>query len=297
MTIDDAKRRLRPDDTPRFQLCDARVYVSHEGFHFIDQTDPPLPRDRQESRLTEVDVGYIERTLQANSDRFAHHLRHVASQRSLRGTRVLDIGCGGGAFLTRARDAGAICTGLEVNPLRVAYSRHRAGLDVRFETIEEFVADSAHERAFDIVTLWDVIEHVNEPFLTLECAVRALRPGGVLLVDTPARDSFYHRMGEASYRLTAGRVPLFLNSLYSGQMFGHKQIFSTAEMYRMLAQLGLEQVCISKFHELSFPVEHELERLLRSRTLSRALGPTARLIHKALPIANKMLAIGRVSDV
>jgi 2-polyprenyl-6-hydroxyphenyl methylase/3-demethylubiquinone-9 3-methyltransferase len=293
LTIDDAKQRLDAAAAPRFLLNDARVHVSPEGFHFIEHLDPPLPKERQVAALAAADIAYIERTLHANSARFSQHLALVGSCRPLQGARILDVGCGGGAFLSLARSAGSICTGLEVNPVRVAYSRERARLDVRFQTIDEFVSDGTQRGNFDVVTLWDVIEHVNEPFRTLECAVQALRPGGVLLIDTPARDSFYHRLGELSYHASRGRVPLFLNSLYSSQPFGHKQIFSTTEMRQMLQRLRLGNIWIQKFHEFSFPVEHELERLVRSRAFARAMAPTARLLQRVIPIANKMLAIAR----
>ncbi len=146
---------------------------------------------------------------------------------------------------------------------------------------------------FDAVTLWDVIEHVNYPFQTLQCAVNVLRPGGWLLIDTPCRDSFYHRFGELTYRLTGGRYPTFLNAMYSSHLFGHKQIFSTPEMRLLFESAGLQVVDLRKFHELSFPYEFYMKRLIKRQRVVNFLLPVVRLFFSIFKIQNKQLVIGK----
>jgi len=67
------------------------------------------------------------------------------------------------------------------------------------------------------VTLWDVIEHVNYPFEALQSAANVLKQGGFLLIDTPCRDSFYHQFGAFTYEITGGKLPTFLNAMYSSR--------------------------------------------------------------------------------
>jgi 2-polyprenyl-6-hydroxyphenyl methylase/3-demethylubiquinone-9 3-methyltransferase len=138
-----------------------------------------------------------------------------------------------------------------------------------------------------------VIEHVNYPRQTLQCAANVLKPGGLLLIDTPCRDSFYHRFGEFTYKLTRGKYPTFLNAMYSSHLFGHKQIFSTSEMRTLFESVGLEVIDLHKFHELSFPYEFYLKKLFKSQLLVNLLLPLVQIFFKIFKIQNKMLVIGR----
>jgi hypothetical protein len=112
-------------------------------------------------------------------------------------------------------------------------------------------------------------------------------------MDTPCRDSFYHRAGGITYKLTGGKYPTFLNAMYSSHMFGHKQIFSTTEMKGLFEAVGMEVVELRKFHELSFPYEFYLKKLVRSEVLVKLLLPLVRAFFWIFKIRNKMLVVGR----
>ena len=118
-------------------------------------------------------------------------------------------------------------------------------------------------------------------------------PGGLLLIDTPCRDSFYHQVGELTYRLSGGRFPTFLNAMYSSHAFGHKQIFSTREMKELFSSCGLEVIQLQKFHELSFPYAFYLRKLLRTEALVKLSLPLVKAFFRLFKIRNKMLVIGR----
>lgn len=278
----------------RYRLANANVYVSPKGFHFIDYLDPVETIDPRISGagLTPEEIGYIERQLQFNAGRFEHQVDAVRRFLDPAGRRVLDVGCGGGLFLTKMRDLGAKVTGLELSDTRAAYAQTRHGLDVIKRPVEDPYWEN-HHGTFDVVTLWDVIEHVNAPAATLEAATKLLRPGGMLFIDTPCRDAFYHRCGEVTYRMSGGRYPTFLDAMYSAHLFGHKQIFSIREMTTLYAALGLEVLISKTFHELSFPKEFYLRKLLRSEAAARVLAPVASLLLAIVPIRNKMLVAGR----
>ncbi len=113
------------------------------------------------------------------------------------------------------------------------------------------------------------------------------------MIDTPCRDSFYHQVGEITYRLSGGRFPTFLNAMYSSHRFGHKQIFSTSEMKELFRSCGLEIVQLQKFHELSFPYEFYLRKLLHSEVLVKLSLPLVKAFFRMFKIRNKMLVIGR----
>ena len=122
-----------------------------------------------------------------------------------------------------------------------------------------------------------------------------MKQDGLLFIDTPCRDSFYHQFGEFTYHVSRGKYPTFLNAMYSSHLFGHKQIFSTAEMKKLYEAAGLEVVYLQKFHELSFPYEFYLKKLLHSEALVKLSLPAVRAFFWFFKIRNKMLVIGKKS--
>jgi 2-polyprenyl-3-methyl-5-hydroxy-6-metoxy-1,4-benzoquinol methylase len=295
MSIDEIKKHRAERACLKYRLRNANVYVSPEGFHFTDYLDPvgEISPEVDASQLTESEASYIESQLQANLNKFGNQVEILGSHLPLAGLKVLDIGCGGGLFLSLLKDQGAQVTGIELSDSRAHYARTKHALEIYKIPIESDFWQKGQAGAFDAVTLWDVIEHVNYPFQTLQCAANVLRPGGFLLIDTPCRDSFYHRFGEFTYRLSGGRYPTFLNAMYSSHLFGHKQIFSTAEMRQLFESVGLQVIDLHKFHELSFPYEFYLTKLLKSQALVKVLVPFVRLFFRIFKIQNKMLAVGK----
>jgi 2-polyprenyl-3-methyl-5-hydroxy-6-metoxy-1,4-benzoquinol methylase len=98
------------------------------------------------------------------------------------GTSLLDIGCGGGFFLFNASKAGYTTKGIELSQDAAAYARKEFGLDV---DAGHFEKSQLPENCFDVVTLWQVLEHVPYPLMILKEAHRILKPGGVVAVSTP----------------------------------------------------------------------------------------------------------------
>jgi 2-polyprenyl-3-methyl-5-hydroxy-6-metoxy-1,4-benzoquinol methylase len=102
--------------------------------------------------------------------------RHLPS----RPGRLLDVGCGNGVFLLRAKAAGWDTVGLEPDPAAVAAARE-SGSDVRQGTLESSVVSGP----FDVITAAHVIEHVHEPSLFLKRIFDLLTKGGYVWIATP----------------------------------------------------------------------------------------------------------------
>ncbi len=95
---------------------------------------------------------------------------------------LLDIGCNIGAFLTEARVAGFKTAGVEMNRECAEYAKSQLGLDVFNGRLDQAkFADGS----FDVVTLYDLLEHVPEPKLLLRVIRRILKPTGLLVVQSP----------------------------------------------------------------------------------------------------------------
>lgn len=280
-----------------YKLRNANVYVSPDGFHFTDYLDPveEISPEIDGTRLTDQEASYIETQLQANAQKFKHQVEVFKKHLSIENARVLDIGCGGGLFLAMLKREGTHvqAVGIELSDSRAQYAATKHGLEIHKHPIESDFWQKGYANYFDAVTLWDVIEHVNYPFQTLQSAANVLKKDGLLLIDTPCRDSFYHQVGEITYRLTGGRFPTFLNAMYSSHLFGHKQIFSTQEMKELFKAAGLEVLELEIFHELTFPYDFYLRKFFKSEVIIKLLLPAVRAFFWLFKIRNKMLVIGR----
>jgi SAM-dependent methyltransferase len=104
--------------------------------------------------------------------------------------RLLDVGCATGDFLAAAQERSWAAQGVELSGHAAAVARRR-GVDVRVGTLRNARFPDA---SFDVVTMLDVIEHLNDPMAELKEVRRVLRPGGIICVETPNWDSIYRRV-------------------------------------------------------------------------------------------------------
>jgi 2-polyprenyl-3-methyl-5-hydroxy-6-metoxy-1,4-benzoquinol methylase len=118
---------------------------------------------------------------------FKHLLRgtHIVP-----GKRILDVGCGNGAFLSKMQAAGMDAYGVEFSP-DGAKEAQRRGLKVKQGTLEQQKYPSRH---FDVITLNHVFEHVPDPVGTLRELKRILKPGGRIIMAVPNNRSLAYMM-------------------------------------------------------------------------------------------------------
>lgn len=94
--------------------------------------------------------------------------------------KVLDVGCGRGAFLQRVRAAGAIeAVGVESNPSAREAAR-AAG-----HVVHGTVAEAESSAPYDAVCMFQVIEHLADPFAAFEDVRKLVRPDGLIVVTMP----------------------------------------------------------------------------------------------------------------
>ncbi|MCK6538974.1 MAG: methyltransferase domain-containing protein, partial [Anaerolineales bacterium] len=123
--VDALKRNPSGYARRTYKLKNADVYVSADGFHFIDRLDPveDLPPEIDASQLTGDTAAYIETQLQANERKFLHQAEVLEKYLPLPNAKVLDIGCGGGLFLSLLERRGANVTGIELSDSRAQYAQ------------------------------------------------------------------------------------------------------------------------------------------------------------------------------
>jgi len=116
-------------------------------------------------------------------------------QASARG-RLLDVGCGNGAFLARMRTLGWDVQGVEPDPQAAALAAEAYKLPVLIGTLQDAGLPDA---SFDAITMSHVIEHVPDPQLLLKECCRLLKENGRLVVLTPNITSLGHRLFRRSW--------------------------------------------------------------------------------------------------
>jgi len=137
---------------------------------------------------------------------------------------LLDVGCGSGSFLARVRDeTGAAVAGVDFVDLS-----HREEFDgVEFHH-GVFYEQPCGRSRFDAITMWHFLEHDYDPLRSLRHALRALRPGGLLVVEVPRLDSL-------SFRLFGSRWP-------GVQAPQHTALFDKQRLVQMVSSAGFDVV-------------------------------------------------------
>lgn len=152
--------------------------------------------------------------------RFAHVEKFVKPG------RMVDVGCAMGFFMDEAAKRGWQVEGLDVSQYAVDYVQRRFGHTAYNGSLTS--VDLPHT-AYDLVTMYDVIEHVPDPRAYVQRVADLLKPGGVFELATPDVGSF-------PARLTGKR---WIGYKLSEE---HVYYFSVATLRRMLAEAGFEVV-------------------------------------------------------
>lgn len=99
---------------------------------------------------------------------------------------LLDVGCGPGSFLRLAKSSGYQVAGIDVSPVAIKVATEKFGLsDAYVMSIEELLSQS-WQRRFDIICLFDVLEHLENPVSVLSGLRKLLKPGSYLVCTVPS---------------------------------------------------------------------------------------------------------------
>lgn len=153
---------------------------------------------------------------------FERHLKPLEKLHAPPG-RLLDVGAYTGVFVEIAAKHGWEATGVEPSHWAVEQARAQ-GLNM----IEGTLATSGlADASIDVVTMWDVIEHLTDPLAEVQQAYRLLKPGGLLVVHTMDIDSLFAR-------LLGGRWPWLMEM--------HVYYFSRRTLAALLTKAGLRVI-------------------------------------------------------
>ena len=149
---------------------------------------------------------------------------------------LLDIGCGRGKFLDLARSRGWQVAGIEPGEEHTLYTKEKLKIEVTKTSLE--AAQFPAER-FNVITLWDVIEHVADPKDVLKKVRSWLRPGGLILLATPNHQSLLNFLARRVYVLSGGRIKKPLAYFFVPE---HVLYFTPVSLRQLVKECGFVPV-------------------------------------------------------
>jgi len=167
-----------------------RTVISRSsGFVFVDPR--PTTEELADFYLRHYRTAYKSSSLPSwkHSARAANvaNLRMAMIRRTVSpGARILDIGSGSGELLYIGEQLGYQMEGIEIDPSYAEFGRRTYGVDLRTQSWEDLNKPSG---TFDVVTIFHVLEHLENPVWVIEKLAKLLRPNGRLIVEVPNVES------------------------------------------------------------------------------------------------------------
>lgn len=180
--------------------CEARDRVVVDGTRIVECVQCGLTRQADAVGPASYDASYFAserrkggyanyfRDAGINQRTFGARLERIASRVDAPG-RLLDVGCALGDFVLEAVRKGWSAEGLEVSEFAATEARRR-GAVVHLGRAEEILPAAT----YDVVTLYDTLEHTADPVGMLRSVARTLVPGGLVHVVTPNVDGIQARV-------------------------------------------------------------------------------------------------------
>jgi len=193
------------------------------------------------------------------------------------GKNIFDVGCGNGLFLATAKKRGWDINGCDSSKANVALAAQKLGINV---DCAGFAQWEPCGRKYDVVSFWDVLEHLSEPHLFIKKALEILKPGGQILVGGPNDRSFLRIFAERLFFMTAGRIRGPIRKAY---LLEHIAYYTIDTIKALFSQHGMNIRCY-------FMSSTDLEKY--SFTLSEKISASLVLgLGKVLNLQNRFIAI------
>ena len=186
------------------------------------------------------------------ADRLLRHTKQMVKRieailrKKRNGMRLLDVGCSNGAFISAAQTLGIKAEGVEpaAAPAQAAVE---SGLKVHQGFLQDIHLANA---SFDVVTLFEVLEHIKDPLSLMKECHRVLSQGGLLVIRTGNTDSW-------SARFMKNRWEYFSITEHGG----HISFFNPVSMLKLAQRSGFS-IASLKTHRVSFYQKGEIPNLI-----------------------------------
>jgi SAM-dependent methyltransferase len=215
---------------------------------------------------SEIDSRIVRAMKRATYSRQIRRLPPAASFGGQR--RLLDCGAATGFFVELAAESGWDAFAIEISEFGSQACMELLGRDKVFRGEVQDATFAANPGGqFEVITMFDFIEHVRDPREVLKWARRSLNPGGILLLTTPSVSSIsWHLMGHQWFHYVRE----------------HLWFFNPQSIRTLLLESGFSTV---KVHALrkAVTVNYALAHYARKTTYNKLFTPLARTLNSILP--------------
>ena len=163
---------------------------------------------------------------------------------------VTDIGAASGVFLSALKNRGISSSGLEANSWLVNYGRKHYGVDLHRGGDLDFVPNSEMR---NIVTYWDVLEHLPDPKSSISFMASALRKESIIFLSLPSTDS-------KSFKFLKWYWPMHLDV--------HLFYFNQKSLDALFSNLGFKRIYVSNYWQ-TISIGYLILRILRIISFNR----------------------------
>jgi 2-polyprenyl-3-methyl-5-hydroxy-6-metoxy-1,4-benzoquinol methylase len=190
---------------------------------------------------------------------------------------LLDIGCGDGAFLAKARETGFEVYGIDLDSNSIEAAKKKFNLStLSTASINDFSNDAKrNNQKFDVITFFEVLEHQDNPLQFIGLVKSLLKPGGWLAGSVPNRARF---MAKFDRKFNNGDLPPH-----------HFLWFSPDVLRYFLAHAGFESISLHESGNTPFP---ELNSKVSALLARRFSGQPHPLLEKILRLASVPITSG-----
>lgn len=182
------------------------------------------------------------------------------------GRKIFDVGAATGYFLDLAKQAGWQTNGIEISEYAAKIARGK-GHQVFLGNLE----DLEIKEKYDVVTMWDVLEHLSDPAKYLKLINNILNQGGILAINTIDSSSFWARLWGRSWHAILPPEHLFYYSVKSLKMLLEASGFKIIEQSKIGKQFTLPYVCKALAHRYNLPVLGKLSDFFSKSSLKISL--------------------------
>lgn len=194
------------------------------GIIYVDETIT----QQQISTYYEVAKDPVYFTEQpAREKTFGRYLRNLEEMFPKKG-KLLDIGTNTGLFVKLSQNSMWIAYGLEPNKWAVDYAEKNYGVSIINKSFEEKVFKN---EKFDVITMWDVIEHFTDPISEVRKVFNLLKPGGVFAFSTIDPES---------------QLAKIMGTKWSWYMEMHRVFFSRHVAANYLKKTGFKKIIFTR---------------------------------------------------
>lgn len=199
---------------------------------------PPQKHNYEKQYFTKEHRGYFSSCKEGYNEKdakiknFKQGLEEI--QKFSKKEKILDVGCATGVFLDLCKKEGWDCYGTDISKYVTEYAKKKFGIKTK---TGELINLKYKEDFFDVVSMWDFIEHVSNPCEILKEAKKILKKNGLLFISTINEESLMNIFADFIYKISLGLVKKPVALLHPEQHLTH---FSKGVLIKILKKMDFE---------------------------------------------------------